>query len=148
GLSKLSALQTATGQLIDLLHSAAVNPGDVQVALIPFSKTVNVGTANSGASWIDWTDWESAPANATTVASGSSWSDYGPSSQNGNNACPWSSNRNGFSCQPNNTNGSSGFSNINGSVTINGVNVPGAICPTVDSGSKNTQRDGRYYNGC
>ena len=70
GLSKLSALQTATNQLIDILHGAALNDGDVQVALIPFSKTVNVGAANAGAAWIDWTDWASAPANATTVANG------------------------------------------------------------------------------
>src|SRR5262249_11351971 len=79
GTSKITALQTATNQLLTMLQGAAVNPGDVQVALIPFSKTVNVGTANSGGSWIDWTDWESAPANATTVPSGSLWSDYGPS---------------------------------------------------------------------
>jgi hypothetical protein len=30
------------------------------VSIIPFSKDVNVGSANYKATWIDWTDWENA----------------------------------------------------------------------------------------
>jgi hypothetical protein len=132
GLSKLSALQTATSQLLDLLAGAAVTPGDVRVALIPFSKTVNVGTANVNAAWIDWTDWESAPANGAPSSS------VGPGS-----SCPWSTSSQGFRCQVNPTNGSSTTSTIPSSGTYKGY-----ICPTQDNGRVNTQRNGRYYNGC
>ncbi len=153
GTKKINALKTATNQLLGILQSAALTPGDVQVALIPFSKTVNVGTANVSATWLDWADWESAPANATSVVSGN-WSDYGPSSQGGTSGCPWSSgnsstNHNGYRCQANASNGSSTSSySIPTSVTVNGAAVPGAICPTQDTGGINSGRDGRYYNGC
>lgn len=132
GLSKLSALQTATDQLLDLLQGAAVSNGDVQVALIPFSKTVNVGTGNVSATWVDWTDWESAPANGVPSTS------IGPGS-----TCPWSTSSQGFRCQANPTNGSSSAGTIPSSGTYKGY-----ICPGVDNGRVNTQRDGRYYNGC
>src|ERR1700704_1032938 len=46
GTSKISALKTATHQLLTQLQNAAINPGDVQVAIIPFAKDVNVGTAS------------------------------------------------------------------------------------------------------
>ena len=55
---KMAALQTATKNLLNQLKAAAVNPGDVYVSIVPFVKDVNVGSSNSGASWIDWTDWE------------------------------------------------------------------------------------------
>jgi Flp pilus assembly protein TadG len=55
---KITALKTATNQLLDILQAAAKNPGDVQVSIVPFSKDVNVGTSNKTASWIDWTAWD------------------------------------------------------------------------------------------
>jgi Flp pilus assembly protein TadG len=58
GTSKISALKTATKQLLDQLKAASLNPGDVQVAIIPFSKDVNVGKSQVNASWLDWTEWE------------------------------------------------------------------------------------------
>ncbi len=67
GTSKISALITATDQLITMLQNASPNAGDVQAALIPFSKTVNVGTSNVNASWIDWTDWKAAPPGGTVA---------------------------------------------------------------------------------
>ncbi len=57
GTSKISALKTATHQLLTQLQNAAVTPGDVQVSIVPFSLDVNAGTANVAANWIDWTDW-------------------------------------------------------------------------------------------
>ncbi|NJO53896.1 MAG: TadE/TadG family protein [Bacteroidales bacterium] len=51
---KLPALKTATKGLLDQLQAAAVNDGDVEVAIIPFSELVNVGTANKNATWLDW----------------------------------------------------------------------------------------------
>jgi uncharacterized protein YegL len=55
---KLTALQTATKNLLDQLRAAAVNDGDVYVSIIPFVKDVNLGKGNYNASWIDWTDWD------------------------------------------------------------------------------------------
>jgi len=56
---KITALKTATGNLLTQLQSAATNDGDVYVSIVPFSKDVNVGTANVSADWVDWTDWDS-----------------------------------------------------------------------------------------
>lgn len=132
GTSKISALKTATSQLLTTLQNAASNPGDVKVALIPFSRAVNVGTANVGSSWVDWTDWEAPPANGTVASS------VGPGS-----ACPYSSGTQGFKCQSTPTNGSSNANNIPSSGSYNGY-----ICPSIDSGSVNSGRKNRYYNGC
>jgi Flp pilus assembly protein TadG len=56
--SKIAAMKTATHSLLTLFQNASATAGDVQVSLIPFAQQVNVGTANSGASWIDWTSWD------------------------------------------------------------------------------------------
>ena len=65
---KITALQTATKNLLTQLKNAAVNNGDVYVSIIPFVKDVNVGSTNYNANWIDWTDWD---ANNGTCARGS-----------------------------------------------------------------------------
>ena len=57
---KMPALQTATKNLLTQLNSAAQTNGDVYVSIVPFVKDVNVGPSNYTASWIDWTDWNSA----------------------------------------------------------------------------------------
>ena len=54
---KMSALKTATQNLLTQLQNATVNNGDVYVSIVPFVKDVNAGSANYNASWIDWTDW-------------------------------------------------------------------------------------------
>ena len=132
GTSKLSALQTATTQLLSTLKSASATAGDVMVSIVPFSKDVNVGMANESAGWIDWTDWESAPSNGTPSSS------VGPGS-----SCPYSNFSNGYTCKANPTNGSSSVSKIPSSGTYSGY-----VCPSVDSGNVNSGRLGRYYNGC
>ena len=43
---KISALKTATKNLIDQLSAAATTNGDVYISIIPFSKDVNVGASN------------------------------------------------------------------------------------------------------
>jgi len=58
--SKIASLKTATLSLLTMLQGASSNPGDVQVAIVPFVKDVNVGTGNVNASWLDWTDWNAA----------------------------------------------------------------------------------------
>lgn len=53
---KMSALKTATLNLLTQLHDNAKNDGDVLVSLVPFAKVVNVGTAYRNASWIRMAD--------------------------------------------------------------------------------------------
>ncbi len=55
---KITALKTASHNLLTQLQNAAVNNGDVYVSIIPFSKDVNAGASNYNQSWIDWTDWD------------------------------------------------------------------------------------------
>src|SRR6185295_5271116 len=123
-------------QLLTTLQGAASNPGDVQVSLIPFSKTVNVGTTNVNASWIDWTDWAAAPTNSGLTLTNST---VGPGS-----TCPWTTATQGYRCQNGSTNGATVVSTI---PAVGAANA-GLLCPTVDDGSPNTGRLGRYYNGC
>jgi Mg-chelatase subunit ChlD len=54
---KMLALKTAAHALLLTLQAAAKKDGDVLVSIVPFAVDVNVGTGNSGANWIDWTDW-------------------------------------------------------------------------------------------
>ncbi len=51
---KITALKTATHNLLDQLKKAATNPGDVYVSIIPFAKDVNAGASNYNQSWIKW----------------------------------------------------------------------------------------------
>jgi Flp pilus assembly protein TadG len=89
---KIGALQTATKNLLNQLKSVVVNAGDVYVSIIPFVKDVNVGSSYSGASWIDWTDWDAnngscSRGNATTKSSctnsGYTWTPDSHSTWNG-----------------------------------------------------------------
>jgi uncharacterized protein YegL len=55
---KMTALKTASHNLLDQLKKAAQSDGDVYVSIIPFSKDVNAGASNYNQTWIDWTDWD------------------------------------------------------------------------------------------
>jgi Flp pilus assembly protein TadG len=57
---KMTNLKASAHNLLTTLQNAAKQPGDIQVAIIPFDTDVNAGTGNAGAYWIDWTDWEAA----------------------------------------------------------------------------------------
>jgi Flp pilus assembly protein TadG len=131
--NKLTALQTATSNLIDQLKNAAKQNGDIYVSIVPFVKDVNVDPTNNAQNWIDWTGWEAPPANVTTPAA-----NVGPGSN-----CPWSTSSKGFGCQKTPTNGSTTTTKVPSSGTYKGY-----ICPTIDDGSKNTLMAGVYYNGC
>jgi Flp pilus assembly protein TadG len=76
---KITALKSASHQLLSQLQNAAQNPGDIQVAIVPFTTDVNIGTGYASQSWIDWslftgsdpTSQNSATScNATTTWSG------------------------------------------------------------------------------
>jgi Flp pilus assembly protein TadG len=148
--SKISALKTAvagTGGLIDQLSKLAANPGDVYISIVPFAKTVNVGSSNYSQNWIDWTDWANPPtiqpANGKYQAqipnskfSATAWAQVGPGS-----ACPFTSS-NGFPT----INGSVTFtctnSATNGDSTVSTIGSDGNICPSLDAASH------AFYNGC
>ncbi|MBS1166666.1 MAG: pilus assembly protein TadG [Proteobacteria bacterium] len=51
---KMSALKTATNNLLDQLQSQSTTSGDIYVSIIPFNRDVNVGTVNKDADWLYW----------------------------------------------------------------------------------------------
>jgi len=55
GTSKISALKMAMHNLLATLRSAAQNPGDIEVSIIPFNNFVKVDPISYGSmSWINW----------------------------------------------------------------------------------------------
>jgi len=68
---KMTALKTATKNLLDQLKASAQQDGDVYVSIIPFAQTVNIGAANYAQSYLDFTEWERNTDNATKQCSGS-----------------------------------------------------------------------------
>ena len=134
---KMDALKTATKNLLTQLQAAATVDGDVYVSIIPFSKNVNLDSSNYNANWIDWTDWAAEPA----ILQGSkpyNWDQIGPGS-----SCPFSNSSYGFRCTTGPANGSSTTYTIPSSGSYAGY-----ICPSVDSGRKDSTKIGIYYNGC
>jgi Flp pilus assembly protein TadG len=123
GTSKMSALKTATHQLLMQLKGAAANPGDVQVSIVPFSLDVNAGTAVANQNWIDWTDFDAAPPNSMPGPN------VGPGS-----ACPYANNVSpyGYGC-----------------LYLSGgaIDADGKIYPDTDKGRYNPGRGGHHYNG-
>jgi Flp pilus assembly protein TadG len=133
--SKIYALKEATHDLLQMLENAAANDGDVKVSIVPFSKDVNVGTANVNKSWIDWSDWEAPPPNSVpddTVGPGSS--------------CPYGTRTSpyGYSCDHTQS------GNIATSGTYAGMICPGSDNGRYNSGNGSTVQDnaGHDYNGC
>jgi len=56
--NKMTELKKAAKNLLTTLETAAKNPGDVKVSIVPFNTIVNVGTGNVNESWIRWDLWE------------------------------------------------------------------------------------------
>jgi Flp pilus assembly protein TadG len=54
---KMTALKTATTNMLSQLQSAAAANGDIYVSIVPFVKDVNLDPTNYNADWIDWTNW-------------------------------------------------------------------------------------------
>ena len=98
---KMTALKTATKNLLTQLQGAASVDGDVYVSIIPFSKNVNLGPANYGAIG------STGPIGATRPAilqssKPNNWDQVGPGS-----CCPFSTYSYGFQCTTGPANGSS-----------------------------------------
>jgi len=138
---KLTALQTATKNLLTQLQNAASVNGDVYVSIIPFAKNVNVGASNYNANWIDWTDWAAEPAILDPARGGANPSNW--SQITGGSTCPFTNTSQGFTCTSGPANGSSSVSTIPSSGSYAGY-----ICPSKDSGNKIANKVGIYYNGC
>ncbi len=66
--NKMTALKTASQNLLTQLQSAAVKPEDVYVSIVPFSKDVNAGTSNVGASWLRWDLWEAVNGSCSNTS--------------------------------------------------------------------------------
>jgi Flp pilus assembly protein TadG len=129
--SKIYQLKDATKTMLTGLQAVSTTPGDVQVAIVPFARAVDVGTGNVSASWLYWGFWEAQPANA---ALDNVTDNNGPGG-----SCPFSTGSKGYTCQTSATNGASTTSTIPSS---------GLICPSLDSGAINPDRHSHYYNGC
>lgn len=56
--NKMSALKTASQNLLTQLKSAVTTAGDVYVSIVPFNKDVNVGPDSNAAAWLRWDLWE------------------------------------------------------------------------------------------
>jgi len=131
---KIEALKTATKNLLDQLKSAASTDDDVYVSIIPFSKDVNVDSANAAANWINWSDWDAPPSGLPT-----SYTDTtGPG-----DSCPYSAYSSGYTCTTGPANGSSSTSTVPSNGTYKGY-----ICPSADNGRADPTRNSHYYNGC
>jgi Flp pilus assembly protein TadG len=57
---KMTALKTATNNLIDQLSASATVNGDVYVSIVPFANDVNFGTSYKSSGYIDWTNWSTS----------------------------------------------------------------------------------------
>jgi Flp pilus assembly protein TadG len=66
---KMTALKTATKNLLQQLKDTAKDKEDVYVSIIPFSKDVNVGSGNKNAAWLRWDLWDAANGTCTKSAS-------------------------------------------------------------------------------
>jgi Flp pilus assembly protein TadG len=124
--NKMPNLKTAATSMITTLSNLNKVDGDIYISLIPFSRDVNFGPANT--TYVEWSDWESEPASIKTIKP-DNWKNYGPDSK-----CPFTGS---FSCVQTPVNGSSAASKIPASGTYTGY-----ICPSLDSSTQN------YYNGC
>ena len=136
GTSKISALRTGASQLLTILQGAAQYPGDIQVALLPFSKDVNVGAGNRNATWIDWTDWDSPPPNSLPAST------VGPGSN-----CPYSWGSNDFACTSGSANDPNCY-NGSGNDCVTKVPSSGLICPSQHEANASNGQGGHFYNGC
>ena len=140
GTSKISALQTASHQLLTILQNASNTAGDVQVSVVPFAKLVKVGTGNVSASWIDWTDWSAAPPNPASSPSGI------PATTGPGDSCPWTTGSDGFRCITSPTSTTT-TSTIPSTGTYTGYICPSVISTYTSSGSL-AGRGGHHFNGC
>jgi Flp pilus assembly protein TadG len=154
--SKMAALQNASHQLLTILQAAATNAGDVQVSVVPFVKTVNVGKGNVGAPWIDWSDWASPPIvdqtnyvyqkDTDTFINSDALKTFGPG-----DSCPYDGSA-GYKCAPTPVNDTQCYTGGGGDDCISTIpsssTYKGYICPSMHKGGSQDGLGYHFYNGC
>ena len=70
---KMTALKTATQNLLTQMKNAVNTTGDVYVSIVPFVKDVNLGAGNYASDWIDWTEWNAANGTCSGYSNYSGW---------------------------------------------------------------------------
>jgi uncharacterized protein YegL len=73
---KLSNLKTAAHNLLQTLQNAAKTPGDVKVAIIPFTIGVNLGTQYNANNWFDYDTIDCNGSLAGTGCAANNWKNY------------------------------------------------------------------------
>jgi len=130
--TKIAQLKSATHNLLTMLQNASANPGDVKVAIVPFVKDVNVGTANAGATWIDWTAYD--PTHGTCDIS-SKTSQSSCISTHGT----WSPNQaSGGTCTVSSQTSQSGCTGTHGTWTAGSCTIPSKTSQSTCTGSHGT----------
>lgn len=89
---KITALKTAANNLLNSLHAVATGPDDIYVSIVPFSKDVNLGSANYAQPWLTWDLWDAANgtcsgarkhSQSSCQANGGTWTPASHSTWNG-----------------------------------------------------------------
>ncbi len=140
--NKMTQLKLAAKDLLKTLQNAAKKPDDIKVAIVPFATDVNAGTSNVNASWIRWDEWEAEPAVLDPDASPKGSKPSSWYTTEAGSSCPFTKSSHGFVCVTT-AQGSTTASTIPSSGNYNGL-----ICPSMDSGNKNSARNYTFYNGC
>ena len=146
---KITALKTATNNLLTQLKNAATTNGDVYVSIIPFVKDVNLGASNYNATWIDWTDWDNVNGSC------SSWNYNTKSSCEAHGSCSISTYTTQSTCTSGGTCSVSGYSDQSsctsaGTCSISGNNTQSSctsagIC---SNGAETTQSNCTNNKAC
>ncbi|KQZ00667.1 hypothetical protein ASD45_07225 [Pseudolabrys sp. Root1462] len=140
---KMTALKSATKDLLTQLKNAASVNGDVYVSIIPFAKDVNIGAANYNANYIDWTDWNN---DNQSCSNGGGWGGWGGNGW-GWGGWGWGGGGGGSGCSASNHN------TWNGCVTDRGPsNAPGNSTwdqvVTAPDGTTNSKWPAEQYDAC
>ncbi|MFN3659113.1 MAG: pilus assembly protein TadG-related protein [Pseudolabrys sp.] len=134
---KMTALKSATKNLLNQLKAAAGQNGDVYVSIVPFNKNVNVGRSNYAANWIDWDDWEDANGSWQTTTT-----------------CTSTSRRGKSRCSSNQTWVPASYSTWNGCITDRDrdydqkVTAPNPADATLPAGQASTLFPAEQYASC
>ena len=78
--NKMTELKKAAKGLLTTLQTAAKNPDDIKVSIIPFATDVNVGKSNKDANWLNWAEWNEANGTCKDYENWQ-WGGNGPSNK-------------------------------------------------------------------
>jgi Flp pilus assembly protein TadG len=89
---KMTALKTASQNLLTQLKNVATTPDDVYISIVPFNKDVNVDPSSVNATWLRWDLWDAVNGKcsnttyknqSTCVAAGKIWTPNSHTTWNG-----------------------------------------------------------------